>query len=106
MRWLFRIMVVGLIVMLFLPGNEPERAMVFEGLKSAFWKTLYYCDRQPEFCDRSRAAFYRVTQSAKQGLQEIAAGSRPTDRYEDSSAHQDSRNTLGGSDYEPQWRLP
>lgn len=106
MRWLFRIILVGIAVTLFLPGNEQERAMVYEGLKSAVLKTMNYCDREPDFCDRSRAAFHRVTQSAKESIQDIASGSRQNGRHGEGVPRRDSRNTLGGGDYEPQWRLP
>lgn len=106
MRWLFRIILVGIAVTLFLPGNEPERAMVFQGLKSAVLKTMNYCDREPDFCDRSRAALQRVTQSARESIQDIASGSRQNDLHEDTQRRRDSHNTLGGGDYEPQWRLP
>lgn len=109
MRWLFRLAILSIVVMLALPGNEQERHMVMQGLSSAFFKTLNYCDERPDLCERGRAAFNRVKVTAAEGISDLANAAR-----EQTGSHHSgfgprpdtSRTTLGQDDYEPGWQLP
>ncbi len=109
MRWLFRLAILFVVVMLALPGNEPERHMVMRGLSAAFFKTLNYCDQRPDLCERGRAVLRRVTVTAQEGMAELAEAARErTGRHHSGfgAPSEASRSTLDREDLEPGWQVP
>ena len=52
-KWLFRLAVFGVVLVLLVPGNETERRLVVSALASAAYKTLTFCQHNQQYCHQS-----------------------------------------------------
>ena len=73
-KWLFRLAIFGVVLVLLVPGNEKERSLVLSALASAAYKTLTFCDHNQRYCHESVSKVTGFASSFAGYLKQHAAG--------------------------------
>lgn len=95
------------LVIMLLPTDTQSQHQVFGVARAAFTDVASFCDRNPDVCIQSKAAFDKFSEKAEFGAKLIMDMVRQSPSKNAPPEHgSQSTNTLRKEDLEPIWDLP